>query len=514
MQRTELVAIAAGLALALPTAADAADAPPEKSYRIFGQLTSDLERNLADDGDDPNDADYTKFKQLASVNLEWSHFTVGAQLEYLDWSVPFELRDPLDLDRIRNGFELRKYYLDYQNPKFSGRLGTFYSSFGRGLTLYVQKNDVLGFDEPIHGATARLNLKHVDVSALWGNVAEPVLQTQYGREFEDEVMGGRIVGRLPLGFYLGGSAARAELERTLPVIVGNRRVTHDTVEVWAAEGGANGLWGMLDVAAEVSELSRTEPTPNPDNPTREIEGHGRYVSASLYVGPVSILGEYKDYYNFQYRYNLPPNAGRANESYNHDDVRGPRLLVSADIFKTGSLIHASYASFDRNENLASPGESGGDEQTEWYAGLEQTIGPVYFEASYFNRDFVDRQIEERHTLGDFHYRVGRSGEIILGYDQRVEESSVSRLDITRTFVGFTLSPWGSVTLRYAWRDSEAPSRSEREDFWGVEVQALPTRTLAITVFAGGDPGGLVCAGGQCRQEPPFKGARGNLTWRF
>ena len=42
---------------------------------------------------------------------------------------------------------------------------------------------------------------------------------------------------------------------------------------------------------------------------------------------------------------------------------------------------------------------------------------------------------------------------------------------------------------------------------GSEIQAL-------NPVGGGDPGGLVCAGGQCRQEPRFEGFKANFTWRF
>ena len=494
---TELVAVPLCLALALPAAVHAADDSNAKGYRIFGQLTSELERNLADDEDDPGDADYTKVKQLASVNLEWSRFTLGAQFEYLYWSVPFELRDPGDLDRLREGLEVRKYYLDYQSRRFSGRLGTFYSSFGRGLTLYVQKNDVLRFDEPIHGATASLTLKHVDITVVGGRVTEPLLQNQHGSEFEDEVVGGRVLGRLPFNLYLGGSVVRAELARFLPEGT-------DEIEVWSVEAGGTSLGGIFDLDAEFSELER-------EGYRGTEEGHGRYLSAAAYVGPVSILGEYKDYYNFQYRYNLPPNAGKADERYDHDDVKGPRLLVSADIFKTSSLVHASYARFDTHKTPTSPGGTGGDGQIEWYVGLEQTVGPVYFQTTYFDRDLVDREIDERHGVFDFHLGIGRQSEIILGWDERLEQSDYFKLGTTRTVAAYSLSPWGTVSLRYAWEDR---SGFDREDFWGVEVQALPTRTLTITVFVGGDPGGLVCAGGQCRIEPRFEGAKGNLTWRF
>jgi len=483
--------VAAVLLLAGSASAQVDDPTPAKSYRIFGQLTSYLELNQADELDD-----YTKFKQLVNFNIEWKRITVGAQLEYLYFSDQ-ELVDPLDLDRLRDGFELRKYYFDYQSDRFSGRLGTFFSSFGRGLTLFVQKNDVLGFDEPIHGATARLNLKHFDVTVLGGQVTEPLLQSQTGREFEDKVMGAHVVARLPLDLYIGGSAVRAELERFFPEGT-------DDVDIWSVEAGGSSIGGFLDLAAEVSEIEKTEAT-------RVKDGYGRYYSAAAYIGPITLLGEYKDYYNFAYRYNEPPNAGATDEAYEHNDVKGPRLLVSGDFFSIGTLLNASYGSFNTHKTATSPGGTNGDGQIEWYAGIEQTIGRVYFEANYFDRRWTDREIDETHTKGDFHLAVGRAGEIILGYDQRLEESNYARLDTTRSTLAYSLAPWGTVSLRYAWEDR---SGFDKDDFWGVEIQYLPKPSLVITVFGGGDPGGLVCAGGQCRQEPRFEGYKANFTWRF
>jgi hypothetical protein len=480
--------------LAVSAAASADDSTPTKEYRIFGQLTTLLELN-----ENEERGDYTKFKQLASFNIEWKRLTIGARGDYVYYSDP-DIVEPQDPDRLYRGFHLRRYFIDYQSDKFSGRAGTFFSSFGRGLTLYVQRNETLQLDEPIHGAVTRLTLKNLDITVLGGEVTEPIQQLQYNQVFEDIVYGGRVLGRLPLGLYLGGSAVRAELERPFPVTVDGRLITDDIVEVWAIEGGATGLWGVLDLAGEFSELEREEPN-------RTVEGHGRYLSASLYVGPLSVLAEYKDYYNFAYRYNLPPNAGRADESYEHNDVKGPRLLVSTDVWSIGSLFHASYAEFDSHTSRG----SFSDRQREWYAGIEQTIGRVYFEGSYFDRRYIDREIDETHTIGDLHVTVGRRGEIILGYDQRLEESAYARLDTTRTNLTYSLSPWGTASLRYAYEDK---SRSGKEDFWGIELQYLPTPKIVLTVFGGGDPGGLVCAGGQCRVEPRFEGYRANFTWRF
>ena len=181
---------------------DAAASPKEKSFRIFGQTSTYFEENESED--DSADDDYTKFKQLVSFNVQWSRFTLGIQAEYLHYS-DRELADPLDLDRLHDSFEARKYFLEYSTDRMTARLGTFFASFGRGLTLYVQKNESLGLDEPIHGAMATLRLKHFDITALGGDVTEPILQNQYDKTFSDSLRGARILARLPADFYLGAS---------------------------------------------------------------------------------------------------------------------------------------------------------------------------------------------------------------------------------------------------------------------------------------------------------------------
>jgi len=470
------------------------DESSASSFRLFGQTTSYLELNESENGD--SDEDYTKFKQLLSFNVEWSKWTVGAQVDYLYYSDP-DLADRLDLDRLRDTLELRRYYIDYTSDHFQGRLGTFFSSLGRGLTLFVQKNEALGFDEPIHGGTATLTFDHIDVTVLGGKVTEPVLQNQYNREFEDTVWGGHILARLPYEFYVGGSFVHSELDRFFPEGV-------DDVDVWSVEAGNAEIAGVLDVHAEWAELERV-------GAFGTKEGYGGYLSMSSYFGPVTILGEYKDYWNFQYRYNSPPNAGRSIESYSHNDVKGPRLLVSVDILPIGAIISGSYGWFDSHKKETSPGGTSGDSQNEWYVTLEEIAGPVYFLSSYFSRNWADRKIEEEHIIADLHLSTGEREEIIVGYDKRLEETPYFSQTTHRSYAGYSVSPYGVVSVRYAW---EEKTGLETEDFWGVELQYIPKPTITLTLFGGSDPGGMVCAGGQCRIEPRFKGYKATFSWRF
>lgn len=484
------------LCLVLPAALAAADDGAQKkepTFRLFGQTTSYFEFNQAEDADDD---DYTKIKQAVRLNIAWDRWTAGAQVEYLDYSDE-ELADRLDLDRQRDTLELRRYFIDYKSDHFSSRLGTFFSSFGRGMTLYVQKNEALAFDEPIHGGTATVTFDHLELTVLGGEVTEPVLQSQYDRSFKDNVWGGRILGRLPGDFYVGGSFVRSELDRFFPEGT-------DDVEVWSVEGGGTEVGGLFDVHAEWAEIERTEAAGIKN-------GHGGYASVSTYVGPFTILGEYKNYWNFQYRYNSPPNAGRAIESYSHNDVKGPRLMVSMDLASIGAILTGSYGWFNSQQKAGSLGGPEGDRHNEWYVELQEMTGPIYMESSYFNRNWSDRKIREEHIISDWHFSVGSRSEILAGYDKRLEKSQYFSLATHRSFVGYSLSPHGSVTLRYAW---EERSGFDTEGFWGGSLDYLPSPNITLSVFGGSDPGGLVCSGGQCRIEPRFKGYKATFSWRF
>lgn len=484
------------LSLVLPAALAVADdeaADEEPKFRLFGQSTTYVEFNQAEDS---NDEDYTKVKQAVRLNIEWNRWTAGAQVEYLEYSDK-ELADRLDLDRQRDTLELRRYFIDYKSDHFSSRLGTFFSSFGRGMTLYVQKNEALAFDEPIHGGTMTVNFDRFEFTALGGEVTEPVLQNQYDRTFKDNVWGGRLLGRLPGDLYLGGSFVRADLDRFFPEGT-------DEIEVWSVEGGGTEVGGLFDVHAEWAEIERREAA-------GVKHGHGGYASVSTYAGPFTILAEYKDYWNFQYRYNSPPNAGRAIENYSHQDIKGPRLLVSVDLASIGAILSGSYGWFNSQQKPGSLGGTEGDRQNEWYVELQEMTGPIYMESSYFNRKYADRGIRQEHIISDWHFSVGDRSEILAGYDKRLEKSQYFSLATHRSFAGYSLSPYGVLTLRYAW---EERSGFDTESFWGGSLEYLPSPKITLSLFGGSDPGGLVCSGGQCRIEPRFKGYKATLSWRF
>ena len=302
-----LTVVAACLALALPcsaqegevsTSVESGEAPAKEKEKISlsGTLFTLFEDNRTRELDGEENADYQKYKGLLSFNLGWKKLSAGVQLEYLHYSDP-ELAIPGDLDRLRDGFDLRKYWLDYVTDQFKGRLGTFFTSFGYGMTLYVQKNEVVGLDEPIHGVDLSGEIGPFELEVLGGNVTDPLLEDAFNRQFEDTIWGARALVNLPQETYLAASYVEAELESPFP------SDEKDRADVWSIGAGGYSLGGAVDIHGEWAEIEKVERS-------RIEEGYGGYLSVDATVGLVTVLAEYKDYWNFDYRYNTPPTAGK------------------------------------------------------------------------------------------------------------------------------------------------------------------------------------------------------------
>jgi len=211
--RRDWLVLALLLFLAIPAwSQDEASEPAKEKpeFKLFGTLAGLYENNQTSDLIGQGD-EYDKGKALLSLNLSWWKLSAGAQLEYLYWSDQ-DLAISGDLDRLRSGFELRKYWLDYTTDHVKGRLGTFFTSFGRGLTLYVQKNEVVGLDEPIHGGNVSAEFGRFEFEALGGQVTDPLLEDTFDREFSDVIWGGRALVNLPYDTYLGASYGDATLD--------------------------------------------------------------------------------------------------------------------------------------------------------------------------------------------------------------------------------------------------------------------------------------------------------------
>jgi hypothetical protein len=76
--------------------------------------------------------------------------------------------------------------------------------------------------------------------------------------------------------------------------------------------------------------------------------------------------------------------------------------------------------------------------------------------------------------------------------------------------------WGStasLTFRYEWTTT-GTAVDARRDWFAVDATARISRSHVVTLMAGADRGGQVCANGICRIVDPFSGVRFSLLSYF
>ena len=77
-------------------------------------------------------------------------------------------------------------------------------------------------------------------------------------------------------------------------------------------------------------------------------------------------------------------------------------------------------------------------------------------------------------------------------------------------LGVAMAPTLSVTIRYEFT-SDYGTVDQRRDWTAIDTSFKLSQSHTITLTAGGDRGGLICANGQCRVVNPFLGFRASIT---
>ena len=85
----------------------------------------------------------------------------------------------------------------------------------------------------------------------------------------------------------------------------------------------------------------------------------------------------------------------------------------------------------------------------------------------------------------------------------------------KTYLTYSFSPYLSATVHYNKHTYKSIYQDNTDDEWfGGELLINPVSGLAISLFYGELPPGMVCSGGQCRIVPEFEGFQASLSYRF
>lgn len=435
----------------------------------------------------------------------------------------------------------------YTDGDLSLEFGDVYTVFGRGMALTFRKSDLLGLDNAIRGGRAAYNGAHFTFQAVAG-LANPqnIDPKTYAllRDPNDAVVGVEAVGRVGDNddLELGFAGSNITFQDALDINdTGNTRRSAGVLG-WHLAAPAL-LDGKLALYAEVDAL-RHQFADAMGRPGQTF-GRAVYASAQLQLTELTVLAEWVDYSN----YLLAPAYDSFHPSRVYSSVPTLELdgfLDVRDIFnRRGGSVKVDYAflpgpwsvsantlvvGLPRNELspiddpwqgvLATHAWLGLHKRSESDFSLDVTggyrrefqlandvLGGIH--TGDFNREALHGKIDVGFAVGEHSFEIGTDQR----WDRHVERSEL----ISRGGVSLTYS-WGiqlTLTATLRWDNFKAADvRAMHEFYPSFEAKWTFSAGNFVSAFVGATPGGILCAGGVCREVPLFEGGMVQLVLRL
>ena len=431
------------------------------------------------------------FEQGLDVNFRNGNWLVGAKFEQFDPAKPQSL--------MNEDQGLWHKYVSYKSEKLHVRLGSFYTTFGRGLTLKAYDLQTIGLDRRIQGILVEYDQKYMKVKALGGKI--------YGtdRNTENPIKGVEWTFK-PFSFFnFGGSQVQTEMQ-------------YSSETMWSSVFGElnfsfMNLYGEHAFDGEFSSSFMNIFGESASD--REDAGTADYVAVNFFLGSISILGEWKDYEQFGKSdnvvlYNDPPTMvqehrfilwNRHGYVLNAWDEVGFSVKLDTPVAEDGILtmqhnhteLHSDFPVFEESYAIL-----------EWeFEKLESAvIAGVQEDFSYQHKNLG---FEFLFPMGNYHI-----GFIVEA--QRRESIWVDSFDESQALTfDFTFNPNHILSLI---AEHTTADDSDNQEWVGLKYGSRWGKNFECSVFLGSRRKGKICAGGVCVYTPEFEGFEVAGKYRF
>jgi hypothetical protein len=401
-----------------------------------------------------------------------------------------------------------KRFLEYRKDMLSLTAGNFYATFGRGLTLRAFEEADIYFDRDIDGLRLAGSWPNLEATALIGKPLESATRTRERQITGAEVKGTPLPGLNLAASYVRSDAANTSQDPSLGLPVEELSGTSASIS-WRnlsayGEFASRNTWGQCD-----PDFGWVE--------DRNVKGRGWYFSGTAGLAGLAFFGEYKDYRNLDSPLNSPPTCNRTGRPLNYGwDEKGYHLEGNASPWEHVSFLADVSEAYtdDRSQRYA---EASGEMEIErlesWSlrASLLRTR-EVGLQAAIPEKTEIGPALEFTKPLGQRH-SVTLAGEY---HQARLDYRLGTSFEYSRRSGALTYSyaPW--VVLYFSWEQAtEKIPEYANEDRWVISELTLKlSENHEVKIRQGDERGGLVCSGGVCRYEIPFKGTKIVFANRF
>lgn len=406
----------------------------------------------------------------------------------------------------------RLQYVDYSahyKKDLVGILyGRYYATFGRGLVLNAFLDEDFRIDNSLFGVKTDIQYYKSQLILFTGKPRNIFFEENtytIKNDTTDQVRGIDFETKLIPRTTLGGRYVR--VNRTTDV------TPKAFTELFGGSVGFN--IGPFESYAEYGRQWGSHPVVG-----GRLKGEGILFTAGLALTGLGISFQYMDYDSIGfggagYRYNEPPTPITSGISVNRGiDERGFGISVSATPIDLLNA-EAAYNEIKTHDKNAGVTEIIGtltayvNYNLELIAGTERLIKDG-IEPPIGRKTETKPSVEVTYNFGSFFIETGYEHNFISSdtsdYYEHAGSFSIGKPEL---FV---------LTLRYE-RRNRVPEwlifeLGEETNWPLVELSLDVTHRHNLRVRVGGEKGGLVCSGGVCRFEEPFRGVKVVLTSIF
>ena len=419
------------------------------------------------------------FENWTDLFMQWKNWRTGVRYEF---HLPPQ---PFSQDTVGQGIAQR--FLEYRQKEFSFTLGNFYTLLGKGLVLRSFENRQIRWDTNIDGAKIEFNNRYLDLNLLGGRPRD-----RSGRRHE--VLQAGQINLKPLDWFNVGAT-----------MLYTRLKSKGKVQWGSVFGGLNLNFGNL-----YAEYARKK------YPAAYPQGSAFYGMGNFWLGPVTLLLEYRDYDQFDLTegltYNNPPTAVR---EHLYTLLNRHQHVMEANDEK-GYLLELGYAFSDWGVLTLN------HSRTENHAGLmlyREYYGQVELDPTD-DWSLVGATGEQRDLEARYLNFVGTAKWGFTGYDALkmiYEHQHVKILLNDRQFynqavsLNWEHSPVFTLSLL---AERTTDQFSERKIWLGGQAAIHFLEQYDLTIFAGSRREGKICAGGVCIYQPEFEGIEFRLINQF
>ena len=402
-------------------------------------------------------------------------------------------------------------YMALEHDELYARAGHFHATFGRGLTLRSFEDVDLEHDTLLDGFMAEYDAGLFDVTALAGVVEEDDSVTRF---YAHVVRAARA--SMPVADWGEIAGSVIERARTWEDESGQVSSPYARFEDGVL-GGELSLWlGPLTIAAEYADRSGDYPLAE----SGEMSGHATYGTTTLDLGWITLLGEVKDYEDFDHHMISPPTCvrehlytlmNRATYQPDLNDEKGFLLegsgLAGEALYLTGGASEARNHGNDLRhwEMFGQASYTLGDGTV----GLAGSMSREYL----FGADGATGKFT-KHLIGaaeaEFPISADHSLELTLEAQTVEEPSGIVSEDYLVAAAWYA----GLDVIVTAALEGTTSEFEDRSRWTMVSVKRAFPGELEVELSAGTERGGKKCTGGTCFFEPEFEGVRLRFTKFF